>query len=320
MVKAILKRLLQIIPTLFIIITITFVLTRVIPADPVSVMVGDQIDPAVMESVREELGLNDSMWVQYLRYMKNILHGDFGQSYVHNKPAMQVIAQYLPNTLRIALISMAFAIALGILCGVVSAVYRNGVLDHTFTVLSMFGISVPIFWVAIMLVLVFSVKLGWLPTQGMGPSGQGVWSAFKHMLLPCICLAISPLATFSRITRSSMIDALGNDSITSFRAKGIQEKSIIWKHALKNALPPIITVLGMQLATTFAGAVLTESVFAWPGMGTMISNAIDSRDYALIQVTVLIVAIAFVAINLLADLAYMVINPKVAAEARRVSK
>ena len=182
--------------------------------------------------------------------------------------------------------------------------------------ISLFGVSAPVFWVAIMMVLFFSVNLGWFPSFGMTTIAQGGLLEFlRHMALPCACLAVIPMGTFMRITRSSMIDSLGSDSVRALRARGVSEKSITWKHALKNALPPILTVIGMQFAGCFAGAVLTENIFSWPGMGTMISSAIDNRDYALIQATVLVVALAFVIINLLTDVLYMVINPKVAIEA-----
>lgn len=317
MLKMILKRALQIIPTLFVVVTFTFILTRMIPGDPVTAMVGDQADPVLMDKIRTEMGLNEPYYIQYVQYMKQILSGDLGRSYYYNQPAAQVIFQRLPNTVSLAFISLILSIIAGIALGGLSALKQYTIWDYVFTVAALIGISMPIFWFGLMLVLIFSVNLGWLPPVGMGSWSNGLWDVVSHMIMPAICLAIGPTATFMRMTRSSMIEALNNDSIMSLRARGIKERAIIWKHALKNALPPIVTVIGMQLAGTFAGAVLTENIFTWPGMGTMISNAIDNRDYTLIQSSVLVVAIAFVVINLLTDIAYMLLNPKVAEEGRK---
>lgn len=316
MLKVILKRLLQVIPTLLIVVTITFVLTRMLPGDPVTAMVGDQADPAVMEQIRTEMGLNDSIPKQYLRYLGEVATGNFGRSYYYNQPATAVILDRLPNTLVLSLCSLTISVLLGVSFGVISAIKQYSVWDYLFTVLALIGVSMPVFWLGLMLVLVFSVNLGWLPSFGMGSMAKGAWDFISHMILPCFCLAVIPMATFTRMTRSSMIDAYGSDSIRAIRARGIGEKALIWKHALKNALPSIVTVIGMQLAGTFAGAVLTENIFSWPGMGTMISNAIDNRDYALIQAAVVVVAIAFVVINLIVDIIYMLLNPKVAAESK----
>lgn len=319
MLKVILKRILQMIPTLFVVVTLTFVVTRIIPGDPVAAMVGDQYDLESVEQLKEELGLNDPLHVQYGRYIADVLKGDFGDSYYFNDTALNIIKSRLPNTLLISVISLLIAITIGVCLGVFSATKQGTVLDHLLTLVSLFGVSAPVFWVGIMLVLLFSVNLGWLPSFGMGTEG-GVLSVIQHMILPCTCLSIIPMGTFTRITRSSMIDALGSDSVRALRARGVSERSIVWKHALKNALPPILTVIGMQFAGCFAGAVLTENIFSWPGMGMTISSAIDNRDYALIQATVLVVAIAFVVINLITDITYMIINPKVAQDMKNGGK
>jgi peptide/nickel transport system permease protein len=316
MLKVILKRLLQLIPTLLVVIIFTFVATRMIPGDPVAAMVGDQYDANKVDELREKMGFNDSYPVQFARYFTGILHGDFGDSYYFNMSAMEMIKVRLPNTLLLSVTSLCIAIAVGVLFGVAAARRQGSFVDYTLTTVSLFGVSAPVFWVAIMLVLLFSVNLGWLPSFGMAKIGVDGFSDFiRHLALPCVCLSIIPMGTFMRITRSSMIDALGSDSVRALRARGVSERSVTWKHALKNALPPIVTVIGMQFAGCFAGAVLTENIFSWPGMGTMISSAIDNRDYSLIQATVLVVAIAFVVINLLTDILYMVINPKVALDA-----
>ena len=317
MVKTILKRFLQVVPTLLVVITITFIVTRMIPGDPVTAMVGEEFDAEKMAELREAMGLNDSKLVQYERYLGGILRGDFGESYYFRKPALEVIASRLPNTLLLSVLSLLIAITLGMVLGIISAKRQSTMWDYILTVVSLFGISAPVFWVGMMMVLLFSVNLGWLPTYGMASiEADGIVEFLRHLCLPCLCLSVIPMATFMRITRSSMIEALGSNSVRALRTRGISERAVVWKHALKNALPPIITVIGMQFASCFAGAVLTESIFSWPGMGTMIQSAIDNRDYSLIQATVLVIALAFVMINLVTDIVYMIINPKVASQAR----
>lgn len=311
MLKTILKRILQSIPTLFIVITITFVLTRMIPGNPALTMLGPQAPKESVEQLEQELGLDKSKGEQYIMYLKQILSGDFGRSYSYNQSVVELIMERVPNTLVITLTSLFIALILGMIVGIVSAVRQYSILDYIFMVLALIGVSMPIFWMGLMLVLLFSVNLGWLPAMGMGDPANGMWDVLSHMILPCFCLATIPMATFARITRSSMLEVVNSDSVKALRARGLKEGVVIWKHALKNALPPIVTVLGLQLATAFTGAILTESIFSWPGMGTMIVSAIDNRDYALIQGVVLFTAIVFVVINLIVDVVYTIINPKV---------
>lgn len=311
MLKTILKRILQSIPTLFIVITITFVLTRMIPGNPALTMLGPQAPKESVEQLEQELGLDKSKGEQYIIYLKQILSGDFGRSYSYNQSVVELIMERVPNTLVITLTSLFIALILGMIVGIVSAVRQYSILDYIFMVLALIGVSMPIFWMGLMLVLLFSVNLGWLPAMGMGDPANGMWDVLSHMILPCFCLATIPMATFARITRSSMLEVVNSDSVKALRARGLKEGVVIWKHALKNALPPIVTVLGLQLATAFTGAILTESIFSWPGMGTMIVSAIDNRDYALIQGVVLFTAIVFVVINLIVDVVYTIINPKV---------
>ena len=306
MLKTILKRILQSIPTLFIVITFTFILTRMIPGNPALTMLGPQAPKESVEKLEEELGLNKSKGEQYVIYMKSIMKGDFGRSYSYNKPVVDLILERVPNTLIITLTSLFIALILGMIVGIVSAVHQYSILDYIFMVLALIGVSMPIFWMGLMLVLVFSVNLGWLPAMGMGDAAKGAWDVISHMILPCFCLSTIPMATFA-----SMLDVVNSDSVKALRARGLKEGVVIWKHALKNALPPIVTVLGLQLASAFTGAILTESIFAWPGMGTMIVSAIDNRDYALIQGVVLFTAIVFVVVNLIVDIVYTIINPKV---------
>ena len=314
MLKTILKRVLQSIPTLFIVVTLTFILTRMIPGNPARTVLGPQASPDAIAELEIEMGLNKSKAEQYIDYVVDILHGDFGYSYIDKRPVTDLIAERIPSTLAIAIPSLVVALILGVAAGVYSALHQYSVLDYVFMVLALVGVSMPIFWLGMMLVMQFSVNLGWLPALGMGSMENGIGDVVSHLVLPCFCLATIPMATFARISRSSMLEVINRESIKSLRARGIKESSVIWKHALKNALPPIVTVLGLQIAQAFTGAILTESIFSWPGMGTMIVNAINNRDYQLIQGTVLFIAVIFVLVNLIVDLIYMVINPRVSYE------
>ncbi len=299
------------IPILFVVVTVTFVLTRMIPGNPAMTLLGPQASPDEIARMEEQLGLNKPIFEQYIDYTAGVIKGDFGRSISYNKPVLSLILERLPATLQITMVAMVLAVLVGVPIGVLSAVKQYSAFDYVFMVLALVGVSMPIFWLGLMLVLVFSVNLGWFSAMGMGSIQNGLWDVVRHMVLPTFCLATIPTATFARITRSSMLEVINKDSIKALRARGISESVVIWKHAFKNALPPLVTVFGMQLATAFTGAILTETIFSWPGMGTMIYNAVNNRDYALIQGTVLFIAVVFVFINLLVDLVYMVINPKV---------
>lgn len=316
MIKMIFQRLIQIIPTLLVVMTITFVLTRLIPGNPAAAILGPQASVEEIERMEEEMGLNESLGKQYVDYIKNIIKGDFGKSYSYGQPVLNLIAERLPNTLVISLTSLIIAVLISIPLGIVSAIKQYSAFDYIAMVLALVGVSMPIFWLGLMLVLLFSVNLGWFPSLGMGSLNNGLWDVIRHMILPVTCLTTIPTATFTRITRSSMLEIINNDFIKSLRSRGLIERVIIYKHALKNALPPIITVIGLQLASAFTGAILTETIFSWPGMGTLITGAIENRDYILVQGAVLLTAMAFVFVNLFVDLIYMVINPKVNFEGK----
>lgn len=314
MAKTILKRVLQAIPVLFVVITATFILTRMVPGDPAITMLGPQASPDAVAELREQLGLNEPLWKQYIDYLLGVLQGDFGWSTSYNGDVMPLILSRLPATLSITMTGLIIAALVGIPIGVESALHQNSILDYVFMVVALVGVSMPIFWLGLMLVLTFSVNLGLLPAMGMGTFSNGVWDVVSHMILPVFCLATIPAATLARISRSSMLDTIGTDYIKSLRSRGIKETLVIWKHAFKNALPPIVTVLGLQIASAFTGAILTETIFSWPGLGTLIVNAVNGRDYSLIQGTVLFTAVVFVVVNLVVDIIYAVINPRVSYE------
>ncbi len=314
MLKTILKRVLQCIPTLFIVVTFTFILTRAIPGNPARTLLGPQASAEDIAAMEVRLGLDQPVWKQYIDYMGDVIQGDFGTSYMYNQPVVELIGQRIGPTLQITLTSLVIALIIGVAVGMFSALHQYSAFDYVFMVLALVGVSMPIFWLGMMLVNFFSVNLGLLPVSGRGDIALGLWDVISHMILPCLCLCTIPMATFARITRSSMLEVIRSDSIKALRARGISERNVIFKHALKNALPPIITVLGLQLASCFTGAILTENIFSWPGLGTMIVNGINNRDYMLIQGMVLFFAMIFVVINLIVDLAYMVINPRVSYE------
>ena len=299
---------------MFIVVTFTFILTRMIPGSPAATILGPQASAADIAEMEIKLGLDQPYWKQFMDYILDVLQGNFGDSYMYNRPVLDLIAERIPNTLQITVTALIIALIIGVGIGMFSALHQYSILDYVFMVLALVGVSMPIFWLGLMLVNLFSVQLGWLPTQGRGDLAIGLWDFVSHMILPCACLSTIPMATFARITRSSMLEVIHNDSIKALRARGISERSVIWKHALKHALPPIVTVLGLQIASCFTGAILTESIFTWPGMGTMIVNAITNRDYMLIQGVVLFFALVFVIVNLVVDVVYMLINPRVSYE------
>lgn len=311
MLKTVLKRILQCIPTLLIVVTFTFILTRAIPGNPAVTLLGPQASAEDIAAMAVKLGLDRPVSEQYLNYISDVLHGDFGTSYMYNQPVVGLVLQRVPSTLQITLTSLILALIIGTAVGMFSALHQYSAFDYLFMILALIGVSMPIFWLGMMLVSKFSIELDLLPVLGRGDISKGLWDVISHMILPCVCLCTIPMATFARITRSSMLEVIHSDSIKALRARGISEGRVIFKHALKNALPPIVTVLGLQLASCFTGAILTESIFSWPGLGTMIVNGITNRDYILIQGMVLFFALVFVIINLLVDLTYMLINPRV---------
>ncbi|MBM4761265.1 nickel ABC transporter permease [Bacillus sp. B15-48] len=309
--KFIIKRFIDLVPTIFVVAIIVFVITRMIPGDPASVMLGPQASVEDVEALTEELGLNDPLYVQFFQYISNLVRGDFGVSYSYNQPIVELIMERFPNTLILAVSALIIAFVIGVPAGIIAASKQNSFLDYGVMLVSLIGVSMPIFWLGIMLVLYFSVNLGWFPATGMGSLDDGVISYLKHLILPSVTLATIPMATFARITRSSMLEVISQDYIKTARAKGLSEFWVICKHAFKNALTPLLTVLGMQISMMLGGAVLTETIFSWPGMGRLIVDAIDKRDFIVVQGTVLFIAVIFVLVNLFVDIMYKVVNPRV---------
>jgi peptide/nickel transport system permease protein len=296
---------------LFVVATTVFIITRLIPGDPAAVMLGPQASVEDVERLREKLGLNDPIYLQFIHYFGDLLRGDLGTSLSYNQSVLSLIFERFPNTLLLSACALVISLLIGIPAGIISATKQYSVWDYSFMILSLIGVSMPIFWLGVMLVLYFSVELGWFPATGMGSLEDGVGSFFKHLVLPSLALATIPMATFARITRSSMLEVIRHDYIKTARAKGLREFFVIWKHAFKNALTPLLTVLGMQISMMLGGAVLTETIFSWPGMGRLVVDAINNRDFMVVQGTVLFIAVIFVLINLIVDILYTVVNPRV---------
>ena len=293
--------------------SMTFVITRVLPGNPAVSILGPQATVEDIAKREEEMGLHDPMPVQYINYMKRILTGDLGTSYRYNRPVADLIFEKLPNTLQIALASLIIALLIGVPVGIISAVKQYSLFDYISMIAALIGVSMPSFWLGLMLVLIFSVNLGWFPTMGMGVISNGIGDVISHLFLPSLCLSFGSMANFARISRSSMLEVIDQDYMKAVRAKGIRENVVI----IKNALPPIVTVLGMRIAALMTGAIMIETIFSWPGIGRLIVDAINNNDFEMIQGTVLFMAILYVTVNLVVDIIYLYINPKVSYESER---
>ena len=304
----ILKRLLLFIPTLLGVTIVTFFLMKAVPGDPAAGMVGERAPKEVVERIKRDLGEDRPVIIQYIGYLGLILKGELGRSYYTDRAIAEDILEKLPNTFKLALAATLFATIAGIILGVVSAVFRDSFLGKTASLIALWGISLPVFWVGLILMLVFALILHWLPPSGMGGG------ALIYLVLPASTLGIHSAAYISRITRSSMLEVLSKPYIETARAKGLSEFSVIMKHALRNALIPIVTLIGIDFGSYLNGSVLTETIFGWDGMGRYALDGIMKRDYPVIMGTVLVGAVVFVAINLLVDLSYSYLDPRIRTE------
>jgi ABC-type dipeptide/oligopeptide/nickel transport system permease component len=300
----IVRRLALSIPTLFGVLVVVFLLLYVAPGDPVQEMVGERADPETIARLRKELHLDEPLLKQFTLYTGGVLRGDFGNSYITQRPIIQDIRERFPKTLLLAGTAMLLASILGITLGVLSARNPGGWFDRLGLGIAYLGISFPVYWVGLILILVFAVILKWLP-----PSGYG---GIKYLILPALALGSRSIAFLARVTRSAMLDVLGGDFVRTARAKGLKERVVVVRHALRNALIPIITVLGLDFGYYLTGSILTETIFSWPGLGRYVVNAITRRDLPAIHPTVLFLSVVFVLVNLLTDLAYAKADPRVA--------
>ncbi|WP_368503245.1 ABC transporter permease [Alkalihalophilus sp. As8PL] len=325
------RRLLLLVPVLIGMTIVTFSIIHLIPGNPAQTILGEQASPQAIADLEERLGLNEPYWVQYGLYMKDLATGDLGTSLRTNKPIMDEIWPYLAATIELTVFAMIFAIIIGVNAGIVSAWKQNSWFDYLSMLIALVGVSMPIFWLALMEQWIFAQELGWLPAFGRDNprdpiisttnlyvldtimSGQfdKTWESIKHLILPGIALGTIPMAIIARMTRSSMLEVLRSDYIRTVNAKGSGQGVVIYKHALKNAAIPVLTVVGLQTGNLLGGAILTETIFSWPGIGRYIFEAINYRDYPVIQSGILIVATIFVMINLFVDLLYSYIDPRI---------
>lgn len=299
----VLKRLLMLIPVLIGVSIIVFSILHLTPGDPALVALGEFAPPEQLERLREQLGLNDPPHIQYVRWLTKALQLDLGQSIRSNRPVVQEIKDRLPATGELALYAVALAALIGIPAGIVSATKPNSILDHILTVLALAGVSLPTFWQAHMLIMIFAVQLGVLPASGR----LGGW---EYLVLPVITLGTSAAASITRMTRATMLEALQQDYVRTARAKGLAEWGVVLRHTLRNALIPVVTVIGLEFGGLMAGAVVTETIFAWPGIGRLAVDAIRTRDFPLIQGVIMTFALSYVLINLVVDLMYALLDPR----------
>jgi len=331
MANYILKRLLQLIPVLLGITFLAFMLIHFIPGDPVTVILGEHASPERAQELREQLGLNDPLYMQYLKFLNNLIHLDLGRSIITHEKVINEMATFFPATVELTLAAMFIATVVGIAAGIIAAVKQYSWFDNLSMVGALTGVSMPIFWLGLMLIYLFAQVLGWLPPSARlsieysVPSVTnlylidtllaGNWNAFKdavsHLLLPAIALGTIPMSIIARMTRSSMLEVLRQDYIRTARAKGLSEWLVILKHALKNAFLPVLTVIGLQFGYLLGGAVMTETVFSWPGVGRYIYQAIMARDFPVVQGSITVIALIFVLINLIVDILYTVVDPRI---------
>lgn len=310
MLTFIFRRLLSAIPTLILVSLFVFTLQKLLPGDPVLAMAGEERDPAVMAYLRDKYRLNDPVPLQYLHWVGNVLQGDFGTSLRTEQPVTTLLASKLPVTLELAVLALIIALLIGIPTGVISAVRKGTAVDYGANIVALSGISIPHFWLGLLLIMIFAVKLQWLPASGFVPLSEDVLQNLKTLILPAFVLGAGLSGVLMRHTRSAMLEVLRADYVRTARAKGLLPRTVILKHALRNALMPIVTLTTLLFGELLGGAVLTEQVFSIPGFGKMIVDAVFNRDYAVVQGVVLCVAIGFLLLNLLADVLYRLINPR----------
>jgi ABC-type dipeptide/oligopeptide/nickel transport system permease component len=297
------QRLLQTVVVLFGVTIVTFLMLYLVPGDPAAVLATWAASPEMIEELRNKWGLDDPLVVQYGRYVGALFRGDLGQSYFTNQAVTEAIAERLPRSLVLAFTATMLGALVGVPLGALSAARVNSTVDRAATVLSLLLLSLPNFWLGLVLIVIFSLSLGWLPVQGYG--------SLSHLVLPAVVLSALPLATIARITRSAMLDVLASDYVRTARAKGLAEPRVVYRHALKNALIPVVTLVGLQLGLLIGGAVVVETVFAWPGLGRFLVQAIQNRDFPNIRGSILVFALLFAAINLVVDLLYAALDARI---------
>ncbi len=303
MFRYLIRRLIQFIPTLIGIYILTFLLMRVIPGDAAQYLEGDRGDEQSLAATRARLGLDEPLPTQFWIFFTDALKGDLGRSFITNRPVMDMIAQTFPYTAVLALCAMLIAVFVGVPLGIVAAITRNPIWDNFARLLALIGVSVPVFWLGIQLQILFGLHFRLLPVSGAGFD--------QHLVLPALTASFAMLAVLMRITRSTLLEVLNQDYIRTARAKGLAERPVIFRHALRNALLPVITIVGLQLGTLLSGAVLTETIYAWPGVGKWLYDSIVARDYPIVQAVTLIIALIYIAINFVVDILYALVDPRI---------
>ena len=310
MFEFLLKRIASIIPTLVVVSMLIFGLQQLLPGDPAKILAGEEQDPTVVAYLRAKMHLDEPLPVRYGYWMGGVLQGDLGESVRTQQPVLSLVLQKLPVTVELALLAMTIALLIGIPAGIVSAVGRGTVWDTVANVLALWGISTPNFWLGILMIMLFSVQLGWLPSSGYVSPFEDLGANLAAMIMPAFVLGNAIAAVLMRHTRSAMLQVLSSDYVRTARAKGLNERTVVLKHALRNALTPVITLGALELGALLSGAVLTEQVFTIPGFGKLIVDSVFNRDYAVVQGVVLVTASAYILLNLLADVAYFLVNPR----------
>lgn len=308
MLRLILSRLIDAIPTIFLVLILVFVSLRILPGDPAQVALGDQATPEQLAQLREQLGLNAPLWQQFFTFVWSVVTLNFGTSLINGTPVDDLLAQNLPYTIELTLVATLIGLVVGVPMGVVAAVNRNKAADNAARIYSLIGYAVPDFYLGALLLIVFSLNLGWFPING---GGEDFFDGLYHVILPAITLAALKSAFLGRLTRTALLDTLGKDYVRTARAKGASETRVLYRHGLRNALLPLTTGLGLSILSTLSGAVAVELVFNRPGIGSLLINSIQQRDYPVIQAGVVVFAFFVVAINLLIDIAYVVVDPRI---------
>lgn len=331
MLRYIIRRLLALVPVMLGVSLLTFLLLRFTPGDPALVILGERATPDRVAELREQLGLNRPLPVQYLLFLNQILHGDLGRSIISNVPVIDELTARMPATIELVVVAMIFGLLIGIPAGIIAAMRRNTIFDYLSMVGALIGVSMPIFWIGLLAIYLFAVDLRWVPPSGridpelnfqrqtnfytidaiISGNWQALGNVLHHLIMPAFILSLVTLPILARLTRSSMLEVLQQDYIRTAWAKGLRERAVVIRHALRNAMLPVITVVGLQFGGLLGGAILTETIFAWPGMGLWIYQAIQQRDYPIVQAGVLVAATIYVVINLLVDISYSLFDPRI---------
>jgi peptide/nickel transport system permease protein len=307
--RAALRRFAYTLPVLWLVVSVVFLLIHLVPGDPIAQMLGEGATSADISALRHAYGFDAPLWLQYSRYLNGVVHGDLGQSLRLHESVLSLVSQRYPYTLALSLAALTIGLAIAIPAGIWSAIHRGGWQDRTAGVVSLVGLSFPNFALGPILILLFSIQLGLLPVSG---SGTG-WQFLLHLILPAVTLGSGLAALLTRMVRTAMLEELNQDYIRTARAKGLPERTVVYRHALRNALVPVLTVAGLQFGSLLAGAIVTETIFSLPGIGRLTLSAISNRDYALVQGCILAIGLTYVAVNLLTDLAYTAANPRMRA-------